>query len=112
MGIFIWANSFENLRLILHCDNLAVCGILNKTSSGCQHCIVLMKRLMIKCLQKNIRVFAEHVETKKNGLSDSLSRLQFNRFLTLAKKSGKKMQVLPDQLSEELWLASKVWRDV
>ena len=109
MAIFIWIDYFRNFRLVLYCDNETVCGMLNQTTSGCKHCMVLLRKLMVKCLESNTRVFAEHVRTADNGLSDSLSRLQFKRFLRLAADKHKIMEVLPHPLSEELWPLSKIW---
>ena len=111
MAIFIWSDYFANFRLVLHCDNLAVCGMLNNTTSGCKHCMVLLRKLMVKCLHQNTRIWAKHVESSKNGLSDSLSRQQFKRFLKLAEEADKNMQTLPDKLSDELWPVSKIWYD-
>ena len=109
MAVFVWIHHFRNYRLILHCDNLAVVNMLNNTSSGCPHCLTLLKKLMVKCLEFNTRIFAQHVEGSKNSLSDSLSRLQFNRFLALAKRAGKTFDILPEILSDEIWPLSKIW---
>ena len=108
MAIFIWIQYFENYRLILHCDNDAVVRMIN--TSGCEHCMKLLRKLMVKSLQHNTRIFAVHVASSDNGLSDSLSRLQFRRFFRLAKIAGKRMNVLPDVLSPELWPLTKIWQ--
>ena len=109
MAVFIWIRDFANYRLILHCDNSAVIQMINLSTSGCKHCMVLIRKLMILCLQHNTRVFAEHVEGSKNGLSDSLSHLQFKRFLKLAKEAKKTMRTLPEVLSDQIWPVSKIW---
>ena len=110
MAVFIWIRHFENVRLVLHCDNLSVVGMLNSTTSGCKHCMILLRKLMIKCLEHNTRIFAVHVESSKNYISDSLSRLQFTRFIRLTKNRKPKMDSLPMQLSEELWPLTKIWK--
>ena len=110
MAVFIWIEYFQNFRLILHCDNSSVVGMLNASTSGCPHCIILIRKLMVKCLQYNTRIFAQHVDGLDNGLSDSLSRLQFNRFFRLARKAKKNVSVLPEILSEEIWPVSKIWQ--
>ena len=109
MAVFIWIDYFRNYRLVLHCDNKSVVGMINITSSGCPHCMVLIRKLMVKCLQYNTRVFAKHVKGSENGLSDSLSRFQFDRFLKLAKDAKKQMQTMPDVLSNELYPVEKIW---
>ena len=36
IGLYIWSHKFANLRILLHCDNLSVVAMINKTTSGCK----------------------------------------------------------------------------
>ena len=36
VGLYVWSHKFRNLRLVLHCDNMAVVAMINKTTSGCK----------------------------------------------------------------------------
>ena len=108
VGIHIWAHKFSNIRLLLHCDNMSVVHMINNTSSGCRHCMYLIRLIVLKCLEFNFRLFAVHIKTEYNDLADSLSHLQFTRFNKLAEGRGGMTQI-PEELLHELWPASKVW---
>ena len=77
MAVFIWKHHLANLRFVVHCDNKPVVRMLDETTSGCKHCMHLIRLLTIHCLKYNMRVFGVHVRGIHNSLSDSLSRLQF-----------------------------------
>ena len=106
-GVWIWSKYFQNKRLIIHCDNMAVVGMLNKTSSSCQHCMVLLCLLVLRSMVFNFKIYAVYVNTKRNNLADSLSRLQFVHFWKLA---GKNRNTIPTLLPQMLWPASKLWK--
>ena len=55
----------------------------------------------------NFRIYAVYVNTKKNDLADSLSRLQFDRFWKIA---GNTRSDEPMPLPEALLPASKLWK--
>ena len=42
VGVLIWINKFKNSRILLHCDNDSVCKMINKSTSGCKNCMVLL----------------------------------------------------------------------
>ena len=105
IGAFIWSETMENKRILIHCDNMAVVSMINKTTSSCQHCMHLIRLLVLRSLQFNFRIFAVYVKTGDNGLADSLSRLQFERFRKLAPNMDK----FPEKLPWELWPPSKLW---
>ena len=105
MGVFIWTKQIKNRRVLIHCDNIAVVYMINKTTSSCKHCMHLIWLLVIRSLTYNFRIFAHYVKSKKNDQADSLSRLQFDRFRRLAPDRSK----LPQSLPCELWPASKLW---
>ena len=84
-GIYIWSNKFSNRRLLLHCDNISVVQMVNQTSSSCKCCMHLIRKLVLRGLEYNFRVFTVYIPTKLNCLADSLSRLQFKRFEQLTR---------------------------
>ena len=84
MGVFTWAHKLRNRRFILYCDNTSSVNMINGNSSGCKYCMTLIRKVTLKGLEMNFRLFADHVEGKKNKLSDSLSRLKIKRFKRLA----------------------------
>ena len=71
MAVFIWRDELHNKRFVLHCDNKGVVSNLNHTTSGCKHCMQLIRMLTVHSLKYNMRVFGVHVRGIHNGLSDS-----------------------------------------
>ena len=49
-----WIHHYRNKRVILFCDNQSVVGMVNNTSSSCKNCMVLIRKLVLKCLQENV----------------------------------------------------------
>ena len=87
---------------------MGVVGMVNKTSSSCKHCMLPLRRLILRSMRYNFRAFATYLNTKKNGLADSLSCLQFDHFKALA---GEKMKKSLEKLPVDLWPAARLWND-
>ena len=105
-GVITWIRRFRNRRIYLFCDNNSVVFMINKSSSKCKHCMVLIRLITLEGLKHNVRIFAKHVETKKNNLVDALSRLRLDKFWEKAPSSmNKYMTPLP----EEIWPMEKIW---
>ena len=104
-----WMHRFKNRKVFVFCDNKSVVDMINDSSSSNKNEMVLIRILILKGLQENVRIFAKHVKTKKNGMADALSRLQLDRFWTLVRKSKRKMEVNPVLMPEEIWPIQKVW---
>ena len=109
VGILLWINKFQNKRLLLHCDNDSVCKMINKSSSGCKNCMVLLRIIVLECLRQNVKVTAEWVATGDNGKADALSRLEFDRFWDLVEESGNEMYNFPTDLPADIWPITKIW---
>ena len=50
--------------------------------------MILIRKLVLKCMQYNILFKSKHISGVKNDLADSLSRLQIKRFQQLTKQQG------------------------
>ena len=107
LGIFTWADRIKNCRAIIYCDNDAVKNMINNTTSGCKQSMYLIRLLVLNNLRYNRRIFVRHIKTDKNTLADALSRLEFDRFWRNAPED---MNPQNDELSRELWPASKQWQ--
>ena len=107
IGVLLWINKFRNKRIIIKCDNQAVVQMLNNTSSSCKNCMVLIRAILLQCMYHNVRLFATYVETHKNEIADSLSRLQFDRFNRLTRNM--RMKSSPETIPTELWPMEKLW---
>ena len=110
-AILMWEKNpkLSNTRIILYCDNSAVVQMVNSLMSGCKNCMYLIQLLTLDNLIHNRRVFAKHLHSEQNYLSDALSRMQFKRFWRLAPPSIKKT---PTPLSDKVWPASKIWNQL
>ena len=80
VAVLLWIKNFPNKRICLFCDNESAVHMINNSSSKCKQCMVLIRLNTLESLVNNVRVFAKYVNTKKNGIADSLSHLDFRRF--------------------------------
>ena len=104
VGVLNWIWLFANRRVVLFCDNEAVVHMINKNTSGCRQCMVLMHLLVAESISRNVRVYAKHVGTKENGKADALSRLDYKRFKQLA---GNTMNQQQTAIPKEIWPMKK-----
>ena len=108
-AVFAWSQELRNMRFILFCDNQTVVTILNNSTSSCKNCMVLVRKLTLRCLDFNMRVFAKWVPGKLNRKSDLLSRQKIGQFLREAKQQNYKLDDEPTRMPSELWPLSQLW---
>ena len=106
-GILAWGFLFANKRVRIHCDNMSVVSMINNSSSSCPNCMILIRILTCHCMVHSLRVFAQHVKTKNNGISDSLSHFQMTRFERLTKHM--QLQSEPTPVPDLIWPPMKIW---
>ena len=106
VGVLTWLHLIKNKRVIVYCDNQATVNIINSSGSKCKNCMYLLRVLMLDNLVNNLRVFAKYINTKKNYLSDALSRMKINKFLIAA---GPSVDTKPMPVSSKLWPLSRIW---
>ena len=106
IGVKLWMGKFRNKRILIHCDNQAVVQMVNNNTSSCPHCMKLIRIIVLESLIQNVRIYAKFIDTKSNAIADSLSRLQFDRFMQL---TNGKMNTSPETLPKEFEPMSKVW---
>ena len=111
VGVFTWIEFLGNKRILLLCDNQAVVSMVNNTSSSCKFCMILIRKLTLKCLKHNLRLTVQYIETKKNILPDLLSRLKIDRFHKTAKKMKLHMNSTEDCPTAEVWPLEQFWID-
>ena len=107
VGVVLYIEKFRNQRIVLHSDNMGVVYMLNKNTSKCPNCMVLIRIIVLFSLKFNVRIFAKHVKTKANKIADSLSRQQWTRFRNLSKT--KPLNKFPDRIPEQLWPMTKIY---
>ena len=81
--------------------------MINKSTSKCKNCMVLIRLLVVEGINKNVRVYAKHVGTKENGKADALSRLDMDRFIRL---SNGCMNQSASAIPQVIWPMSKIWK--
>ena len=109
-AVLSWIHRFRNKRIILFCDNRSVVDMINMTSTSCKNCMVLIRMIVLKGLIENVRIFARHVEGKKNDLADSLSRNRIEHFHSLCQKRGRLLDKKPTQIPEAIWPMDNLWK--
>ena len=105
-GVLTWIHRFKNKKVRLFCDNDSVVKMINNSSSRCKNCMVLIRLIVLEGMKHNVRIFAKHIESDKNVLSDSLSRMDMTRFWDNAHES---MNESMTNIPERIWPASKIW---
>ena len=76
-GVLAWVREeYRNKFLVIFSDNKNVKAMVNKSSTGCRNCMVLVRILVLHCLNFNIRLKVRYLESAKNKIADSLSRFQ------------------------------------
>ena len=106
MAVYIWSERLSNTRSIIFCDNEAVCKMVVKNSSSCKNCMYLIRMLVLRSLQYNMRIFTKHIFGKDNLLADILSRQRLDIFRRIAPQ----MNSFPERIPHELWPITKVWQ--
>ncbi len=100
VAVHVWGERLRNKRVLFRCDNQAVVHILNtQTSKDCT-IMILVRELTLRCLHLNLSVKAEHIPGASNGITDSLSRLQMDRFRRLAPDAQPHSDPVPSYLWE------------
>lgn len=79
-----WASVFSNKRILFFCDNQSVVNIVNSKRSHVPRVMDLVRHLTLLTLKFNFYVRTQHIEGKRNEITDSLSRFQMDRFRELA----------------------------
>ena len=109
-GVLTWIHRFQNKRIIIFCDNISCCYMINKSSSKCKNCMKLIRIIVLNSLLYNVRIYARHIKLELNDLADSLSRLQFKRFWKIVAEKNLNMDEHPTLVPAEIWPMEKLWK--
>ena len=82
--------------------------MINNLSSKCQHCMYLIRILVLNGLKFNQRISVKYIRLRDNILSDSLSRLNMKCF----RKFGPEMNQVPDKVDKTVESAVKLYKMV
>ena len=107
VAIIKWIKWFPNKRILLYYDNESVVWMINKTTSKCRYCMVLLQMIVLEALKQNVRIKAAHVRSEDNGRADALSRLDLARFWRLSAEYNTNEK--PSEIPDSLWPLDKIW---
>ena len=62
-GVLQWINRFANRRICLFCNNEGAVQIINRSSSRCENCMVLVRLLTLESMKHNVRISAKYVSS-------------------------------------------------
>ena len=110
VSVLLWLHKVKNTRICLFTDNESVKNMINNTSSSCKNCMVLIRIIVLKALEFNVRIEAKHVSSKSNLLADSLSRMQFGTFFYEANRRGLYLHEPPETIPSEVWPVQNIWK--
>ena len=109
IAVYIRAKKLRNQHALIFCDNEAVVHMINNSALSCPLCMKMIRGLVLKGLQYNFRLFAQHVRIQDNQTADALSRLQFDRFAKLAQKL--RLHTVPEPIPQDLLPVHKFWEE-
>ena len=103
-GLLTWQEEegLCNNKISIHCDNQAVVHMINNLSSGCCHCMVLIRLITLNGLKYNWHLSARYIKSKDNKLSDALSRNQMDCFRAIGPHVRQHL--------DSIWPLSKLWK--
>ena len=107
-ALLTWGHELKDRRIILFCDNMSVVGMINSSTSSCKNCMFLLQLMILNNLVFNRKVFARHISSRDNYLSDALSRLQLKHFWSLAPLG---MDRVKTPVSKLVWPVSSFWQN-
>ena len=107
--ILAWIHKFTNKKSQYSVTIRQCVAMLNNSSSKCKFCMKLIRIIVLQELIFNIRIRGKYVESKKNEIADSLSRLQFDRFYKLINQKNLLIDEYPTQIPQEIWPINKIW---
>ena len=99
VAINIFQKKLSNKKVIFHCDNAAVVEIINYQSSKCPRVMDLVRPFVLKCLELNTIVRAQHIKGINNSIADSISRFKMQLFRVLAPNA----EAHPMPIPQHLW---------
>ena len=103
VGLSMWCHILRNKRVLFMTDNESVVHVINKQTSRDTYLLSLIRKRVLICLRNNILFRAKHIPGIKNGLADSLSRLQVSKFKSMSQGMDRVPTPLPRHLRPEVW---------
>lgn len=106
LGLSLWIDRLTNRWVVLFCDNKAVVHMLNKSTSSCRVCMIMLRLITLWSMKFNTRIFCTHLKSEDNTKADLLSRNKIQEFLWFA---GDSVQKEREKLNDALWPFKREW---
>ena len=103
-GLSLWCHQLRNKKVLFMTDNESVVQVIKKQTSRDPYLVLLIRKMVLICLRNNILFRAKHIPGVQNGLADSLSWLQVNKFKGLYHGMDRVPTPLPKHLRPENWV--------
>ena len=94
----LWGSQWTTKRIVFFCDNESVVQILNCKTLKSPKIMDLLRPIFLCTLDYNFTFTAKHVRRVDNGIADSLSRFQMDRFRQLAPLASPLPCVIPPSM--------------
>ncbi len=102
-AILLWSHQFRNQRVRIWSDNQAAVNILNKLTSKCKDCMELVRLIVGKSIQENVKFVGVYLPGVHNTIADALSRQKLHLFQLAAPEA----QPLPLPVPPSVWTILK-----
>ena len=102
LAAHIWGSRWQGLRIQFLCDNRGVADAISKRFCHDSALGTLLRSLFLAAARHSFWVSAAHLPGRSNGIADSLSRFQFQRFRRLAPQASPQPTPVPVQLIQQL----------
>ena len=89
--------------IIFFTDNTAVVDIINQQTSKHQSIMVLIRGLVLSCLQHNVLFHTKHILGFYNTRADYISRTQVAKFKELSPDVDENPTTIPKNLLPKSW---------
>ena len=94
-----WGHLWSQKRICFHCDNQAIALAWQGKSSKQPKLMTLLRKLFFIAAQNNFTVTIKHIPGTKNSIADAISRMQLQRFFSLAPQANKDPTPTPGELT-------------
>lgn len=106
VSLYLGIHKLANKRVVLFCDNESVVHMLNKTTSSCRVCMIMIRMIVLWSMKFNARIFCMHLRSEQNTAADLLSRGRIQEYLDMTSKNKRKLK---ETLPQELWPLPPSW---
>lgn len=95
LAVTLWGKKIAGRKILFFIDNEALVRVLNKQTAKSRSLMFLVRKFVLLCMKLDVLFKAVHITSKCNGIADSLSRMQWQRFRRLAPEAEVDPEPIP-----------------